>query len=172
MHAAGARISRRAFLRGAATLGGGAVGMLALGRPALAAPLRVARAAPVGLAVAPTLRLATATLNVAAQGDIDTGDPHVSPLLLFNNMVRLTCFSSLVRYTPDLQYTGDLAESWSNPDETTYVFNLRKGVKYHNGQEVEASHVTWSFKRIGDKKGIFASRVANIASYTELDKYT
>ena len=26
---------------------------------------------------------------------------------------------------------GDLAESWSQPNETTYVFKLRKGVRWH-----------------------------------------
>lgn len=27
---------------------------------------------------------------------------------------------------------GDLAESWTQPSETTYVFKLRKGVRFHN----------------------------------------
>jgi len=36
---------------------------------------------------------------------------------------------------------GDLAESWSQPDETTYVFKLRRGVRWHpkppvNGREL------------------------------------
>ena len=31
----------------------------------------------------------------------------------------------------DLPIEGDLAESWSQPDETTYVFRLRKGVRFH-----------------------------------------
>src|SRR5262245_32377403 len=38
---------------------------------------------------------------------------------------------------------GDLAESWSQPSETTYIFKLRKGVRWHakppvNGREFTA----------------------------------
>jgi peptide/nickel transport system substrate-binding protein len=111
-------------------------------------------------------------LVVAASADIDMLDPHVSPLLMFNNIIRLTCFNSLVKYNPDLTYTGDLAESWENPDEKTYVFTLREGLTYHNGQAVEASHVEFSFKRIGEKAAIFSSRVANIETYEVVDART
>ena len=76
--------------------------------------------------------------------------------LVYNNVIRLNVFNSLVRYGRDLVYVPDLAEKWENPDEQTYVFHLRQGVKYHNGQEVEASHVEYSFKRIADKKAVFA----------------
>src|SRR5262245_12160394 len=47
---------------------------------------------------------------------------------------------------------GDLAESWSQPNETTYVFRLRKGVRWHpkppvNGRELTADDVVYSMDR-------------------------
>src|SRR5207237_3542833 len=53
---------------------------------------------------------------------------------------------------------GDLAESWTQPSETTYVFKLRKGVRWHNkppvnGREVTADDVVFSVSHILTVKG-------------------
>ena len=50
------------------------------------------------------------------------------------------------------QYTGKLAESWEQPDATTIVLNIRKGVKWHdkepvNGRELVADDVVFNFNR-------------------------
>src|SRR3990170_8744577 len=37
---------------------------------------------------------------------------------------------------------GDLAESWSQPSETTYVFKLRKGVRWQNKPPVNGRELT------------------------------
>lgn len=111
-------------------------------------------------------------LKIAASADIDTTDPHISQLLIFNNIVRLNVFNSLVRYGPNLELVGDLAESWTNPDDRTYVFTLRPGVTYHNGQELKAEDVEFSLKRIGEKETVFSSRVTNIESYEIIDDRT
>ena len=39
---------------------------------------------------------------------------------------------------------GILAESWEQPDDTTYVFTLREGVTFHNGQPLTAEDVKFS----------------------------
>jgi peptide/nickel transport system substrate-binding protein len=58
---------------------------------------------------------------------------------------------------PDYEPVGDLAESWTQPDDTTYLFKLRPGVKFHNippvnGREVDAEDVVQSFRRQIDLK--------------------
>jgi peptide/nickel transport system substrate-binding protein len=107
-------------------------------------------AAPVVAAAAPTPTAAPAAAKpaaiapqavISAANDIESGDPHTNQALIYGNVIRLNVFSSLVRYGPNLEYVPDLAEKWENPDDTTYIFHLRQGAKYHNGQEVEASHV-------------------------------
>jgi peptide/nickel transport system substrate-binding protein len=53
---------------------------------------------------------------------------------------------------------GDLAESWSQPSENTYVFKLRKGVRWHNkppvdGRELTAEDVVYTIERFRTVKG-------------------
>lgn len=142
-------------------------GLLGVSLSALAARLS-------GPAFRPASALAQAAgeLKVAISADIDTTDPHVSPLLMMNDVIRSNVFNSLVKYSPTLDLMPSLAESWTNPDDKTYVFKLRQGVKYHDGTAPQASDVQFSFQRIAEKKTIFSSRVANVASYTVVDSQT
>jgi peptide/nickel transport system substrate-binding protein len=53
---------------------------------------------------------------------------------------------------------GDLAESWTQPSETTYLFKLRRGVRWHNkppvnGRELTAEDVRYSVERFLTTKG-------------------
>jgi peptide/nickel transport system substrate-binding protein len=46
----------------------------------------------------------------------------------------------------------DVAESWSQPNETTYVFKLKRGVRWHpkppvNGRELTADDVKYTYER-------------------------
>lgn len=57
-----------------------------------------------------------------------------------------------------------LAESWENPSDDVYVFNLRKGVKFHNGNEMTAKDVLYSFERAATMAAAkpYVSEVKNI----------
>ena len=73
---------------------------------------------------------------------------------------------------------GDLAESWSQPNETTYVFKLRKGVKWHNkapvnGRELTADDVVYSVDRFLTLKGnANAYMLASVSKVEAVDKHT
>jgi ABC-type transport system substrate-binding protein len=50
-----------------------------------------------------------------------------------------------------LMIEGDLAESWTQPSDTTYVFKLRRGVRFHakppvNARELTAEDVKFTFE--------------------------
>jgi len=65
---------------------------------------------------------------------------------------------------------GDLAESWSQPNETTYLFKLRKGIRWQskppvNGRELTAEDVVYSVERFRTVKGN-----ANAYMLSSLDK--
>jgi peptide/nickel transport system substrate-binding protein len=65
---------------------------------------------------------------------------------------------------------GDLAESWSQPNETTYIFKLRKGVRWQNkppvnGRELTADDVVYSVERFRTVTGN-----ANAYMLSSLDK--
>ena len=73
---------------------------------------------------------------------------------------------------------GDLAESWQQTNDTTYVFKLKKGVRFHakppvNGRELTAEDVRYTYERIlTDKGSVNVSMYRAIAKVEAVDKYT
>ena len=73
---------------------------------------------------------------------------------------------------------GDLAESWSQPNETTYVFKLRKGVRWHNkppvnGRELTADDVVYTVDRFMTLKGnANAYMLKSVSKVEAVDKHT
>ncbi len=73
---------------------------------------------------------------------------------------------------------GDLAESWSQPNETTYIFKLRKGVRWHNkppvnGRELTADDIKYTFDRfVGEKGNANRYMMAALDKVEIVDKYT
>jgi peptide/nickel transport system substrate-binding protein len=138
------RISRREFLARAAALGVAA----SLVTDVLAGRLPRAAAS----AVEPKRG---GTLRVALDGEIDTIDPHKS-VTIVGFQVYTQIYEGLVRANPALDGVVPLlAERWSQPDPSTFVFNLRRGVRFHNGKEFKAEDVAFSFERVMDER--FAS---------------
>jgi peptide/nickel transport system substrate-binding protein len=57
-------------------------------------------------------------------------------------------YSGLLKWSPTNTVEPDLATSYDNPNPTTFIFHLRKGVKFQNGQPFTAADVTYTFDRI------------------------
>jgi len=57
-------------------------------------------------------------------------------------------FSGLLERDAQMNVRADLAERWESPDPLTYIFHLRRGVRFHNGQPVTASDVKFTFDSI------------------------
>ena len=55
-------------------------------------------------------------------------------------------FEGLVGYGPNQQFVPLLAASWTNPDNKTWVFKLKPGVKFHNGKNMTAQDVKASLE--------------------------
>jgi ABC-type transport system substrate-binding protein len=88
------------------------------------------------------------TLNLTILAPLTTIDPHNTTNqqdIIFHKQV----FEPLYFQNEATgEYEPRVAESYSiSPDGTVYTFNLRKGVKFHNGRELKASDVVFSFKR-------------------------
>src|SRR5262245_62445193 len=75
-------------------------------------------------------------------------DPHQTLNFKTNNTLSFV-YSKLVRHrvgptvTPGtFTVEPDLAERWEEPDETTVVFHLRRGVRWHNKPHVNGRELT------------------------------
>ena len=62
-------------------------------------------------------------------------------------------YSGLIYADENLEPKGDLAESWEIGDGgREWTFKLRKGVKFHDGEDFTADDVIYNYKRIKDPK--------------------
>ena len=68
------------------------------------------------------------------------------------NSVRVgnLIYNSLLRADQRSELQPELAERWRMPDQRTYVFDLRKGVKFHDGKPLTAADVKYTYESIGD----------------------
>ena len=77
-------------------------------------------------------------------------DPHTS-ILGSSWQVLHMIYDSLVDMD-NLKPVPKLAVSWDNPDPKTWVFQIRKGVKFSNGREMTVADVIGSIQRVADPK--------------------
>lgn len=100
-------------------------------------------------------------------------DPHkVTAASSFQIIAQV--YNQLIDLNDDYSPAPELAESWENPDDTTFIFHLRQGVKFHNGREMVAEDVKYSFERIlnPDTASPWTSQLASIDSIETPDDYT
>jgi peptide/nickel transport system substrate-binding protein len=92
------------------------------------------------------------TLVVGYQRDVLNIDPHMWTANV-TRKVMVNVYEGLTGRDSKLRVTPQLAESWTiSPDGKTYTFKLRRGVKFHNGREMVADDVKYSYERILDPK--------------------
>lgn len=85
-------------------------------------------------------------LTIAHFGDVVTLDPHGTQSTV-TNLVKVNIFENLVKQEADGTIVPELAESWEQVDETTYIFKLRQDVKFSNGDAMTAEDVVYSLAR-------------------------
>ncbi len=71
-----------------------------------------------------TLIIESNPANLDPRFATDAQSQHIDGLL----------FSSLLERDHQMNFHGDLAESWNTPDPLTYVFHLRRGIRFHDGR--------------------------------------
>src|SRR5262249_13362798 len=125
------RLTRRDLLKSAATLGVAAAVAPALGGPARAQTTQQRE------------------LVIAQGGDITSFDPHMSPPA---TEIGVACNISATPGSrhPDGKLCPGLAAEWKLQGQTTWVFKLRTGVKFHNGDPFSAADVKYSIERTWD----------------------
>ena len=113
------------------------------------------------------------TLRIGLQGDVTTMDPHMSTAALDRD-VYYQLYNTLVGLDPGLNIVPELAESWEAPDPLSYLFRLRKGVRFHDGSDFDASIVKWNVERMVNPAtgSIRRSELGNVKSVDVVDAHT
>src|SRR5437870_5593528 len=111
------------------------------------------------------------TLKWAAQNDILTLDPHSQNHATTHAVLQYT-YEGLTRYAKDYKIEPCLAVSWKQMSDTQWRFNLRKGVKFHDGTPFSADDVVFSFGRIRQPQGTNQIYVSGIKEVKKIDDYT
>src|SRR5688572_6357084 len=155
------RASRRDVLRFAGALG--------LSAPAAALVRRSSAGAAAQDAAAPTGSVTWAIesdpVNLIPVGGVSTSNMWGKEFL----------YDSLLEWDADLNVQMALAETFEpSADATSYNFTLKQGVKYHDGTEVKAADVKYTFELAAapPAPGIAVAFLANVASVEVIDDYS
>jgi len=81
-------------------------------------------------------------------GTLDPQNHYETPA--FNVLANI--YEILLVRNNEMKLTPLLATSWKLINNTTWEFTLRKGVKFHNGEDFNAAAAKFSLERIADKK--------------------
>lgn len=83
-------------------------------------------------------------------------------------------YDPLFQVGPDLKPVGQLVELTETPDDTTYIFHLRKGVTFHDGQPLTAEDVKYTYDYILNPDNGYANRAlySPIESIEVIDEHT
>ena len=104
-------------------------------------------------------------------GDSLTLDPHAQnegP----THMVSRQVYESLVTRGINMEIEAQLAESWDATAPDTWIFNIRKGVKFHDGSSLTASDIAFSINRAKTAPSDMVDLIKSIKSARAIDDHT
>jgi peptide/nickel transport system substrate-binding protein len=131
--------------------------------------------------VPPVVAAVPLCLGLAACGRAPARDPNVITLAVFasptnfdprvgtdevSQKVYQLVYDNLLNLDASLRVGPGLATHWEQPDATTYVVHVRRGVRFHDGRELTASDVAYTFNSLIDPTFVSARRGA----YALLDR--
>ena len=112
------------------------------------------------------------TFKWASQGEIQSWDIHASNNGLQNG-IHAWVYESLVYFNSrSFKVEPMLASSWKEISATEYQFNLRKGVKFHDGTPMTAEDVVFSLTRALAKTSNFTVYTQGIGKVVAVDTHT
>lgn len=115
--------------------------------------------------------IGSGTFVASSAANPGTFDPTIIADATSNATVGTMCYESLIGTTFDLgEFRGELAESFEQVDDTTFRFQLREGVTFHNGDEFTAADVLFSINRTsGTTNDADVSFIENVEQLGEFE---
>ena len=110
-------------------------------------------------------------LRFAFQGELKSVDPYQINES-FSLSVNGAVYEGLVRRGPDMKLEPCLATSWEVLDPLHWRFHLRKGVKFHEGQDFTADDVVFSAQRVRGPGSDLKGRIPADAQVVKVDDHT
>jgi peptide/nickel transport system substrate-binding protein len=133
---------------------------------------RFAWAAVAAVAFAMTPAVQAKPFKWASQGEIATWDIHSQNNALQNGL-HANVYESLVYYNSrTFEVEPVLATGWQQLSPTQWRFNLRKGVKFHDGAPFTADDVVFSLNRAMAKTSNFTVYTQGIDKVEKVDDHT
>lgn len=102
----------------------------------------------------------------------NTLTPHLAFFDFDAHLIRQV-YDTLVFYdSSSSQVSGRLAHAWeANAEKTIWTFYLRKGILFHNGKELDAIDVQYTFKHFQEAEGGQKWLAVNIKEIEVIDPY-
>jgi peptide/nickel transport system substrate-binding protein len=111
------------------------------------------------------------TFKMANQGDALSLDPHsLNESLQLSFLTNI--YEPLVNRGKDMKVVPGLATSWKQTAPTVWRFELRKGVKFHDGSPFTADDVVFSVKRGQGEGSDVKGAISEIADVKKIDDFT
>ena len=123
------------------------------------------------VAVSMVCEASAATFRFGFQGDLKSLDPY-SLNETFTHGVLGNVFEGLTKRDKNLEIVPGLAERWEVVEPTRWRFYLRKGVKFHNGEDFTADDVVFSADRARANGSDIKTRLPADAKAVKVDDYT
>ncbi|HXX84612.1 MAG TPA: ABC transporter substrate-binding protein [Casimicrobiaceae bacterium] len=112
-----------------------------------------------------------ATFRFADQGDAISMDPHsLNETLQLN--VTGNMYEPLVGRGKKLELIPLLAASWKQTAPTIWRFNLRQGVKFHDGSPFSADDVLFSYERSKAEGSDMKTKIGSLKEIRKVDEHT
>jgi len=111
------------------------------------------------------------TLKFAFQGTLNQLDPYsLNETFTLSSLGNV--YEGLTRRNENLEIIPGLAERWEVLEPTRWRFHLRKGVKFHNGNDFTAEDVAFSAERVRSEGSDLAKRVEAGVKVEIVDDHT
>ena len=123
------------------------------------------------LAVSATAAVQAKELKFAFQGTLTSWDSYrLNETFTLGTMGNV--YEGLIHRKPNMVIEPGLAVSWEIMEPTRWRFHLRKGVKFHNGNDFNADDVVFSATRVRAEGSDLKTRISADTKAIKVDDYT